>query len=117
MVALLASVVLKLLPSTTVKMNKIAERPINHEPSEMQMSFMDSSNDVGADPRVRPQGAHIGPPRQSHVRAVCYFLTPWRRMCCISSELGAPSKLAGLKPNGPPSVFAASVMLSPCAYA
>ena len=46
-----------------------------------------------------------------------YFVLPMPRwmMCCISSALGIPRIVAGLKPNGPPSVFAANRMLSPCA--
>ena len=43
MVALLMSTVFSLSPSTTTNMNKMAESPINQEPSEMQISFMDSS--------------------------------------------------------------------------
>ena len=41
MVALLMFAALKLPPSTTTNMNKMAESPINQEPSEMQMSFID----------------------------------------------------------------------------
>ena len=41
MVALLISTALKLAPSATKKINKMVESPISHEPSEMQMSFMD----------------------------------------------------------------------------
>jgi len=39
-VALLRSVALRLSPSTITNMNKMAESPINQEPSDMQMSFM-----------------------------------------------------------------------------
>ncbi len=40
MVAVLMSAARKLSPSTTTNVNKMAESPINQEPSEMQMSFM-----------------------------------------------------------------------------
>jgi hypothetical protein len=43
MVAVFRPAAFKLSPSTTTNMNRMAERPINQEPSEMQMSFMDSS--------------------------------------------------------------------------
>ncbi len=42
MVALLMSVVLKLSPSTTTNMKRMAESPTNHEASEMQISFISS---------------------------------------------------------------------------
>ena len=39
-VAVLMSAALKLSPSTTTNMNKMAESPINQEPSEMAINFM-----------------------------------------------------------------------------
>jgi hypothetical protein len=40
MVAVFMSAVTRLSPSTTTNINKMAESPINQEPSEMQISFM-----------------------------------------------------------------------------
>ncbi len=39
-VALFKSVALRLSPSTTTNMNKMAESPTSHEAKEMQISFM-----------------------------------------------------------------------------
>src|ERR1043165_2105758 len=54
---------------------------------------------------------------QDPTQSLPYFFPPMPRlmMCCISSALGIPRSVAGPNPNGPPSVFAANVMLSPCA--
>lgn len=41
MVAVFMSAAARLSPSTTTNINKMAESPINQEPSEMQISFMD----------------------------------------------------------------------------
>jgi hypothetical protein len=41
MVALFRSAAARLSPSTTMNINKMAESPINQEPREMQISFMD----------------------------------------------------------------------------
>src|SRR6266545_3210393 len=46
MVAPLRSVTLNLWPSTTTKVNRMAERPISHEPSEMESSFIGESSSV-----------------------------------------------------------------------
>ncbi|MGH9930604.1 MAG: hypothetical protein ACREA9_15450 [Pyrinomonadaceae bacterium] len=40
MVAVLMPGALKPCPSTTTNVNKMAESPTNHDPSEMQISFM-----------------------------------------------------------------------------
>jgi hypothetical protein len=40
MVAVFMSAAARLPPSTTTNMNKMADSPINQEPSEMQISFM-----------------------------------------------------------------------------
>ena len=45
----------------------------------------------------------------------CTSLSPsaFIKICCISKEFGRPMRVAGLRPNAPPSVFAAIVMRSP----
>ena len=58
-----------------------------------------------ADTEVRPP---------HYFRGDCSCI-PCCRMCWISRAWGIPSSVAGLKPNGPPSVLATNVMLSPCA--
>jgi hypothetical protein len=64
--------------------------------------------------------AHHPRPRISNAcapEAAYLFFMPWSMMLCISNAFGIPRSVPGPRPNGPPSVFAANVMLSPCAYA
>src|SRR6266851_1746774 len=53
--------------------------------------------------------------RESQFRYFCRI--PWPRMCSNSNAFGIPSSVAGLNPNGPPSVFDANSIRSPNAYA
>ena len=50
----------------------------------------------------------------SDLTAYFLFIPRWM-MFCISSAFGIPRSVAGLSPNGPPSVLAMNVMLSPVA--
>ena len=75
--------------------DRSSRNPSNHEPREIEINFICVQN-----------------PNRTRI----YFLPmPRWMMCCISSEFGIPSSVAGLRPNGPPSVFAMNVMLSPVA--
>ena len=60
--------------------------------------------------------AHPPRPRISNAcapEAAYLFFMPWSMMLCISNAFGIPRSVPGPRPNGPPSVFAANVMLSP----
>jgi len=113
------TVALSACPSTTKNLDRMSSRPKSQETREIDTSFMSCLDDC--------RGGTPWPPlllcmRQTGVATECnpynnYFFVsiPREMMCCISSALGMPSSVAGPNPNGPPSVFAANVMLSPCA--
>ena len=94
-----------------------SRRLSNQEPREIESNFMYCVElgalyfvlgswvfGLGQDPSTKTQDSY-------------FLLIPRWMMLCISSEFGIPSSVAGLRPNGPPSVFAMNVMLSPVAYA
>ena len=67
------------------------------------------------------QGNHARSPRSFSCPLLHCLLPsdfiPSPRMCSSSKALGIPNSIAGLNPNGPPSVFEANSIRSPYAYA
>ena len=102
------TVALRASPSTTKNFDNSSDRPNSQETREIDTNFMCY---------LFGHGLHRSFFNLCNPWLLNYFFEPMPRpmMCCISSALGIPRSVAGLNPNGPPSVFAANVMLSPCA--
>lgn len=102
--------------------------PSNHEPKEIESNFI-SYFVLGAlyfvlclswllkrRTKYKVPDPKLKRPKLEDLKPWSYFLLmPRWMMLCISSEFGIPRSVAGLRPNGPPSVFALKVMLSPVA--
>src|SRR5688500_7081663 len=115
----------ELSPCCDIKENvaKSSSKPISHETREIDTSlivFLDFVLVLCPLYFVLcyPLTKHEEPGTKHQERsAKAYFLLlmPRPMMFCISSAFGIPRSVAGLKPNGPPSVFAVNVMLPSCA--
>ena len=88
------------------KVERSSSKPSSHETSEIDNSFIAFVQ--------RPSTDYAESLRNLWMVLLPYllFFIPRSMMLCISNAFGMPRIVAGLKPNGPPSVFAAKVMPS-----
>jgi len=104
------------------------DKPTTHEQTEMKKDFIDAVFQMSpiASPALlswsrHGQGNHARSPRSFSCPLLHCLLPsdfiPSPRMCSSSKALGIPNSIAGLNPNGPPSVFEANSIRSPYAYA
>lgn len=106
-VTLLTSVALTPCCDMRENVERSSSRPSSHETSEIDKSFTAFVQSPSTD--------YAESLRNLWMVLLPYFLffIPRSMMLCISNAFGIPRIVAGLKPNGPPSVFAANVMPSP----
>jgi hypothetical protein len=115
-VAPLISLALRPCPSRE-KVNSIESSPSSQEPSEMESNFIGVKASgclwsyAFEDLPRKPQR----PKTKDRIKSYFFPPMPCWMMLCISRALGIPRRVAGLSPNGPPSVLAAKVIVSPCA--
>lgn len=105
-VTLLTSVALTPCCDMRENVERSSSRPSSHETSEIDKSFICSDKAIH---RLRKKSAES----VNGLLPYLLFFIPRSMMLCISNAFGMPRIVAGLKPNGPPSVFAANVMPSP----
>ena len=100
-------------PATRLKPQNRVKRPINQEPTDINTSFIRFVSAPGSG-----QSRSITQIAISRRRNLCNlnngycfcFRIPWPRRCSSSNAFGMPSNIAGLMPNGPPSLLEANSM-------